>query len=146
MLVLVDYVYNKILGAVKVPPSVLTGGDFVDASNVSICWYPRMARLLIAEMTGSTTIKGYSVVPQATRLTKPIPLRSPQTGKTIPVLASLVDDSNFGVGGALVTSSVSGGTAKVVGGSYTDVRGRANVQVNCGETATAIAINCSVTV
>lgn len=155
MLVLVDYVQGKILGAVKIPPSTVTGTDFNSETSINIFWYARYQRLLISELVpdvvagvDSTLILGYSPSPVATRLTTPIPLKEPLTGRSIPILTMLVDDSNFGIAGALVGAIVSGddGTTTIANGIYTDTRGRANIPAQCGDEVATIAIDCTATV
>lgn len=165
MLVLVDYVQGRVIGAVKGPPSLVTGGNYVTGIgfSISLFWYARYQRILMAEVvpdimaidpadgvlksTAQTVIRGFAPNPVATRLTTPIPLKEPLTNRTIPILTCLVDDSNFGQAGALINAVISGDSSTTIAnGIYTDTHGRANIPARCGAAPATPAINCSTSV
>jgi len=117
VLVLFDYMRGEVLGAAKVPQ--LKGGTNYGPdqlwNNVNIrMGYDRIfRRILFAENTpdnpnGSSTIvvRGFSMVNEPYRLTRPIPLKVARVGRTIPVLVQVVDDMNQGVGGYIVSAEV----------------------------------------
>lgn len=99
VLILYDYLWGEVLGAVKVPISK-------ESEGVVMTWDPLFKRLLLIEKlpnnpNGSCAsyIRGFRLVPEPVRLTVPIPLKVPRQGRTIPVLIQVKGDMNEGVGG-----------------------------------------------
>lgn len=148
ILVLLNYVTGEVMGAMRLPapPSgtnwrTLTGG-------VVMTFYQRMNRLLVCEYQGTggltTNIVGYLCVPIPTRLTKPVPLKTPFQGSTIPALVQCVGDMNEGLSAGLLSTSVTG-TGSEVGFALSDSDGKAAVQVLCSAVG-SVAINCTATV
>lgn len=82
------------------------------------------------------------MVPQPTRLTKPIPLRFPKAGRTIPVMTQLVGDLNEGVSGNLVVTTVTGDGTLQSGTPMTDPKGVIISDIACTE-AGSFTINVS---
>lgn len=141
--VLVDYIRGEILGAAKLPPLVKGnpyGGDSgLDTifDGIRMAWDHQHKRLLFVENSpdnpdGSSTVRvrGYRLVPEPVRITRPIPLKVPRQGRTVPVLVQCVDDMNQGVGGHVVEAAVSG-SGSLIGLPITDGRGNALIQVAC---------------
>lgn len=136
ILVLFDFVNGGVLGFAKTPPP--PGGSKSSVGPVAITWDYLYRRILIAEKvpdnadgSSATCVRGYRLVPQPVRITTPIPLKAPRKYRQIPVLAQVVGDMNEGVGGYLVSSTVTG-DGKLVGIPITDNIGRAITQIACG--------------
>lgn len=115
VLLLYDYLWGEVLGAVKVPISK-------ESQGVVMTWDPMFKRLLLIEKlpnnpdgSCASYIRGFRLVPEPVRLTIPIPLKVPRQGRTIPVLVQVKGDMNEGVGGytargpQIVNSSPTGG-------------------------------------
>ena len=144
-LILLDYVRNDVMGAVKIPKphdpgSVIGGPDgyVPNAWGTWMVWDKLTRQLLVWESepdaedgTPMSRIRGYRMVPETARITKPIPLRVPRKGKVIPVMCQVVGDMNEGVAGYVVKATVTGDAA-LVGTPITDGGGWALARVRCG--------------
>lgn len=140
-LVLIDYLRAEIMGSSKLPPPVgRENGHSTyeqEFTGMDMAWDPVYKRLLVAEIEfdhpdGSckTCIRGYQMVPEPKRLTLPIPLKVPRQGRIIPVMTQVVGDKNEGVGGHVVSATVSG-SGSLIGVPITDHYGRTFLQVAC---------------
>lgn len=141
ILVLVDYVRGEILGAVRFPPPISEGtqaGFAEPPQGLMMAWDYLYRRLLVCENTpsnpdgsGTTHVRGYRMVPVQTRLTKPIPIRVPRLGQTVPHVVQIVGDLNEGVGGSIIQATVTG-DGELAGLPITDHQGKALVYVEVG--------------
>lgn len=109
---LFDYMRGEVLGAAQIPP-LSDAGSYWNRTGIRMAWDPVYRRLLVWEKTpdnpdGSCTqvIRGFSMVNEPCRLTKPIPLKVPRRGRVIPVLVQVLDERNAGVGGYVVDATV----------------------------------------
>jgi len=132
---LFDYMRNEVLGASRIPP--LPGGSAITAIGIKIGYDSVYKRMLVLEPTPNATtgacttvIRGYRMVPEPVRLTRPIPLKVPRQRRIIPVLVQAVGDSNEGVGGYVVNAAV-GGSGSLVGIPISDNMGNALIHVAC---------------
>lgn len=146
VLVLVDYVDNKVLGAVRMPSDII--GNIASSSDVSICWDGLLRRLLYIEKVPNNedgscamVIKGYRMNPLPVRLTTPIPLEVPRKNRIIKVTSQLVGDMNEGVSGGIISAEVTN-NGSLVGFPITDVHGRATIKVLC-EGDGSVDVACS---
>ena len=137
-LVLFDYMRGEVMGAVKIP-SLLHETNYWNNGDIRITWDATFRRLLVIEVapnnpdgSSASYVRGFRQVPEATRVTTPIPLKVPRQGRTIPVLVQVVGDLNEGVGGYVLDVQVSGSGA-LAGIPISDHRGDTLVQIACGE-------------
>lgn len=112
-------------GTVRFVPSV-------EGSDLLVSWDRFYRRILAVEATpneadGASTlrVRGFYPVPEATRISDPIPLLVPRKGRTIPVLVQITGDG---------VEPISGRTARVAGGALSafgtsDASGNAVVRV-----------------
>ncbi|WP_160809579.1 hypothetical protein [Nitrosomonas sp. HPC101] len=114
---LVDYINRRIFSTFKAPLMASPG------QIQSIAYtYDRFHRRLLAfqilpddPINGSCTsrVKGWYPVPLPVRLTKPIPLLLPRSGRNVPCLVRLIGDAGEPVGGVHVQGVMSGVAAAV---------------------------------
>jgi hypothetical protein len=138
IMVLYDYVREQIRGTGRLPLLGDVPGGIIPAfgSTVAITYDIVLKRLYVFSKNfvndaGHPVIRGYRLVSKASRLTKPVPLVYPRPGKVIPVMTQLVDDLNAGIGGSIVTATVSGAGHLVQNPSFTDTQGASIFQVEC---------------
>jgi hypothetical protein len=112
--ILYDYARGEVLGVANMPPRP-DGSTNYQSLNTVITWDPVYRRLLVADHVpdvppGKSTsrIRGFRLVPEPVRITKPIPLKVPRQRRIVPVLVQVVGDANEGVGGYLVNATVTG--------------------------------------
>lgn len=132
VIVLFDYRRGEVMGTAKVPPQE-SGADFYQ--NVALAWDPIYRRVLLTEETldnpdssSTTVVRGFQMVNDPVRLTRPIPLKVPRQRRMVPVLVQVLDELNQGVGVYAVEATVTGMGA-LVGIPVTDHRGDGLIQV-----------------
>ena len=113
---LVDYVAGTVLSTFRAPLP-LTG-------SIKYAWDKFHRRLLAfqavadnADGSSASVIRGWYPVPQAVRLTKPVPLLAPRINKKIPCLLRLIGDAGEPVSGVNVAASATGAGAVTVPGA-----------------------------
>ena len=133
---LFDYERGEVLGVGRIPPSI-AGKNYWNNRDVVFSWDDTYRRILIAEQVpdnpdGScaTRVRGYRFVESPNRITKPIPLRVPRKGRTIPVLVKVVNEMNAGIGGFAIDCTISG-DGSLIGVPLTTHDGEAFIQVAC---------------
>jgi len=136
IVVLFDYIRGEVLGSSRVPP-VKVGRSYWNNTEVSMAYDKTYRRLLVIEATpdnpdGSCSmyIRGFRMVPEPVRITRPIPLKVPRQGRVVPVLVQVVGGMNEGVGGYAINATVEG-AGSLAGLPITDGQGNARIPVAC---------------
>jgi hypothetical protein len=146
VLILFDYVYQVVLGAVRVPS--VGGSRTIGSGEAQVAWDYSLGRILYMEKVpdnpdGSCadTVQGFRSIPVATRLSTPVPVQVARKGQTVQVMVNLLGDMNEPVGGAIVQADVEG-AGSLLGIPFTDGYGRSFVKVQCND-AGDVPIACS---
>ncbi|MNT22769.1 hypothetical protein D3C72_1581650 [compost metagenome] len=122
------------------------------AGIVRFAWDRIYRRLLAIEAVANATdgasltrIRGWYPVPQATHLTKPIPLIAPRKGRQVPVLLRVVGDAGEPIASAGVTVVATGNGSISQYPAGSDGHGDVRALVMCNDTGT-VTVNATATV
>lgn len=133
VLMLYDYIRGEVLGSTRMPP-ILNDRSYWN-TNIQLAWDATFKRLLVFDIVPNkadglcaSVVQGFRPVPEATRITMPIPLKVPRQRRTVPVLAQVVGDMNEGVGGYVIGATVTG-SGSLVGVPITDYYGTSYINV-----------------
>jgi len=113
-----NYETGEVTGALH---TGLVSGGFT-WSNTAFTWDPFMRRVMfcynspdtLPDCICTTRVKGYYPVALPVGMTPPIPLRSPQKGKTVPVLNRVYGGAGEGIVGQELTYTVGNDSAATV--------------------------------
>lgn len=134
----VDYTTGKILSTTRAP----TVGYHTVFGN-SYAWDFVLRRLLVFNFidggsgappinpdgSSSNTITGYYPVPIATNITRPIPLKPPRKGRTVPMLVRAVGDAGEAIPSVRISVTATGSASIAAGPQVTDNYGYARLNL-----------------
>jgi hypothetical protein len=129
----VDYTTGEIISTTRTP---LAGA--ADPFKVTYAWDPILRRLLafnfvdVANPDGSSpnSIVGFYPVPIATNITKPIPLKPPRKGRTVPMLMRAVGDAGEAIPSLPITVTATTPGVIVNGVQVTDSYGYVKINLS----------------
>jgi hypothetical protein len=154
MLNVVDYTTGAIISTTRTP----VGGTH-NAFVITYAWDFVLRRLLAfnfvdgafgeppinVDGSSSNTITGYYPVPIATTITKPIPIKAPRQGRTVPMLVRAVGDAGEPVPSLRITATATGAAAITPSLQITDSFGYATVNLS-GSAAGSSTVTLTATV
>jgi hypothetical protein len=134
----VDFTIGRILSTTRTPVTGLPS-----AFRVTYAWDFVLRRLLAfnfvdgavgeppinADGSSSNTITGYYPVPIATNITKPIPLKPPRKGRTVPMLVRAVGDASEAIPSLPISATATAPGTIGPGAQVTDSYGYATINL-----------------
>jgi len=149
----VDFTTGKVLSTTRAPVS-----GVISAFRIKYAWDFVLRRLLAfnfvdgavgeppinADGSSSNTITGYYPVPIATNVTRPIPLKPPRKGRTVPMLVRAVGDAGEAIPSLPIAATATAPGSIGPGSLITDAYGYATINLvgtDTGSTDVTVTAN-----